>query len=145
MRLGHRVHTSATAAQVWDLLARPAAWPQFMLLLGRVRGADGEAQTGHRLLGITRVASIGIPVDVVEAVRERRLILLISTAPGLREQVTFHVTPAVRGGCEIEVAVVVEGLLAPLGTLPLFLASTLGTRLLAARAEGSARRSRGVA
>lgn len=145
MRLNHRVHTSATTAQVWELLSDPGDWSQFLLLLRRVRGTDGQAETGQRLLGITRIGSVGLPIDVLEAVRERRLALLVQTAPGLREQVTYHVTPAVRGGCDIEVSVVVEGLLAPLGTAPLFLATALSARLLAARARGATKVDRGAA
>ena len=145
MRLRHRVHTSASTAQVWELLADPGDWPQFLLLLRRVRGTDGQAETGQRLLGITRIGSVGLPIDVLEAVRDRRLALLVQTAPGLREQVTFFVTPAVRGGCDIEVSVVVDGLLAPLGTAPLFLATALSARLLAARARRSPSVARGAA
>lgn len=145
MRLSHRVHTPASTTQVWELLAVPAAWPQFLLLVRRVRGADGPAATGQRLLGLTRFASVGIPVDVVEAVRERRLSLLVHTAPGLRERVTYYVTPAVRGGCDVEVSVSVEGPLAVFATLPLFLATTLSTRLLAALSARVARTARGAA
>ena len=145
MRLSHRVHTTASTAQVWDLLSRPVDWPQFLVLLRRVRGTDGPAETGHRLLGITRVGSVGLPIDVLEAVRERRLSLLVRTAPGLREEVTYFVTPAVRGGCDIEVSVVVDGLLAPIGTAPLFLATALSARLLAARAQRTAKAVRGAA
>jgi len=145
VRLGHRVHTTASAAQVWDLLSRPVDWPQFLVVLRRVRGTDGLAETGQRLLGITRVGSVGLPIDVLEAVRERRLSLLVQTAPGLREEVTYFVTPAVRGGCDIEVSVVVDGLLAPIGTAPLFLATALSARLLAARARRTAKAVRGAA
>ena len=145
MRLRHRVHTSASTAQVWSILAVPSAWPQFLVLLRRVRGTDGAAAEGQRLLGVTRVASVGVPVDVLEAVRERRLSLVVHTAPGIRENVVYHCTPAVRGGCDIEVSVVVEGLLGPVATLPLFLATGLSTRLLAARAEQLAKAARGAA
>lgn len=145
MRLRHRVHTAASTAQVWELLSDPGDWPQFLLVLRRVRGTDGRAETGQRLLGITRVGSVGLPIDVLEAVRDQRLSLLVQTAPGLREQVTYHVTPAVRGGCDIEVSVVVDGLLAPVGTAPLFLATVLSARLLAARARRTTRVDRGAA
>ena len=145
MRLRHRVHTSASTAHVWELLSDPGSWPQFLLLLRRVRGTDGRAEAGQRLLGITRIGSVGLPIDVLEAVREKRLSLLVQTAPGLREQITYHVTPAVRGGCDIEVFVVVDGLLAPLGTAPLFVATALSARLLAAGARKTARADRGAA
>lgn len=145
MMLRHRVHTAASTSQVWDLLSTPAEWPQFLVLLRRVRGTDGPAVTGQRLLGSTRVGSVGLPIDVLEAVRERRLSLLVQTAPGLREQVTYFVTPALRGGCDIEVSVSVEGPLAPLGTVPLFLATALSARLLAAQVQRTARAVRGAA
>lgn len=145
MRLTHRVHTSASVQQVWALLDQPSAWPQFLMMLRRVRGTDGAAAAGQRLLGVTRFTSIGIPVDVLEAVRDTRLTLLVHTAPGVRERVTCFVTPAVRGGSEIEVSAAVEGPLAPLAALPLFVATGLSTHLLAARAQQAARARRGAA
>ena len=145
MRLSHRVHTPASTAQVWELLSVPTAWPQFLLLVRRVRGTDGPAVTGQRLLGMTRFASVGIPVDVVEAVHERRLSLLVHTAPGLRERVTYYVTPAVRGGCDVEVSVSVAGPFAITAPSPVFLAPALSTRLLAALAARGARTARGAA
>jgi hypothetical protein len=145
VRLSHRVHTPATTAQVWDLLSVPAAWPQFLLLVRRVRGTDGPAVTGQRLLGVTRFASVGIPVDVLEAVHERRLSLLVHTAPGLRERVTYYVTPALRGGCDVEVSVSVEGPFAISATVPVFLTTAFSTRLLAALAAREARTAQGAA
>lgn len=142
MKLAHRVHTSASPAQVWQVLGDPQRWPEFDLFLRRVRGSHGTAVTGQHLLGLGRVASLRIPVDVVEAVPDRRLVLLVHTAPGLRETVTHEITPAVRGGSDLAVSVVVEGLWARTGWLPLWLASGVTARLLAARVDRLARAER---
>lgn len=145
MRLARRVHTSASAAQVWSLLGQPDRWPQFDLSLRRVRGGSGPAATGQRLTGIARVGSMRIPVDVVEAAPPVRLVLLVHVAPGLRQQVTTEVTPAVGGGCDLTVSVVVDGLLARAAVAPFYLAGGLSVRLLAARAERVARAARSAA
>jgi hypothetical protein len=79
---------------------------------------------------------------VVEAVPEKRLVLLVHSAPGVREYVTHELTPAVRGGCDLRVSVVVEGLFAPVAFVPLWLASGLTTRVLGARTDRDARRAR---
>lgn len=139
MRLSHRVHTAATPAQVWAVLGDPSRWPEFDAFLRRVRGSSGSALAGQHLLGLARLASLRIPVDVVEAVPERRLVLLVHTAPGLRETVTYELTPAVRGGTDVAVGVVVEGLLARVGALPLWLASGVNARLLALQTDRQAR------
>lgn len=140
MKLAHRVHTPASPAEVWAVLGDPARWPEFDLSLRRVRGASGPAASGQHLLGLSRVSSLRIPVDVVEAVPERRLVLLVHTAPGLREQVSYDLTPAVRGGCDISASVVVDGFLARPAVLPLWLARAFTARLLAARTQHSADR-----
>lgn len=143
MRLAHRVHTRASAAQVWQVLGDPQAWPTFDLFLWKVRG--GPAATGQHLVGVARVARLRIPLDVLEAVPGRRLVLVVHTAPGVRETVTHEITPAVRGGCDLEVSVVVEGLFARLAVAPLYLASGLTARLLAARSDRVARDQRRAA
>ena len=145
MRLAHRVHTIATATQVWQLLGDPKAWPQFDLLLRRVEGYHAPATTGQQLIAVARFGALRIPVDVVEAVPGRRLVLLVHTAPGIRERVTHEITTAVRGGCDLEVSVVVDGLLAPVAAAPLYLASGFTTRLLASRTDRLARAARRVA
>lgn len=145
MRLAHRVHTAASAAQVWEVLGRPQRWPQFDPFLRRVRGTDGPAVTGLRLVGVSRVGSLRVPVDVVEATAPSRLVLRVHTAPGVREQVTHEVTPAVRGGCDVTVSVVVDGPLARLAAGPLWLASGVTARLLATRADRLARAARRAA
>ena len=146
MRLTHRVRTTATPAEVWQLLGDPARWPEFDLFLRRVRGSHGAAATGQHLLGLHRLLSLPIPVDVVEAVPGERLVLLVHVAPGLRETVRFAITPAVRGGSDIAVSVVVDGLWARPAALPLWLARGLTSRLLAAQTDRTARRSaRGAA
>ncbi len=133
MRLAHRVHTRASPAQVWEVLGDPRAWPSFDPLLGAVRG--GPVRTGQRLVGVARVARLGIPVDVLEADPGRRLVLRVRTAPGVCETVTHDVTPAVRGGSDLVVSVVVEGLLAALAVVPLHLSGGVRARLLAARTD----------
>lgn len=143
MRLAHRVHTRATPAQVWQVLGDPQAWPTFDPFLWRVRG--GPAVAGHRLVGVARVARLRIPLDVLEADPGRRLVLVVHTAPGVKETVTHAITPAVRGGCDLEVSVVVEGLFARLAVAPLYLASGVTARLLAARSDAVARSARRAA
>lgn len=145
MRLVHRVHTSASPAEVWSLLADPACWPQFDLSLRRVRGAHGRVAAGQHLLGLGRVLSVRIPIDVVEVEPEERLVLLVHTAPGVRERVTHELTPAVRGGCDVRVSIVVEGMFARAAFVPLWLAGGLTTRILAARTDRDARRARRTA
>ena len=142
MKLSHRVHTTASPAQVWQVLGDPRRWPEFDLALRSVRGSHGTAAAGQHLLGIGRLGALRIPVDVVEAVPDKRLVLLVHTAPGLRETVTHEITPAVRGGSDVAVSVVVEGLWARAGAVPLWLASGVNARLLAARTDRVARRDR---
>ena len=142
MRLSHRVRTTASPAEVWSVLGDPRRWPEFDPFLRAVRGSHGAAATGQHLLGLARLASLRIPVDVVEAVPDRRLVLLVHSAPGLRETVTPELTPAVGGGCDIVVSVVVEGLWARFGAVPLWLASGLAARVLAAGTDRSAREQR---
>lgn len=145
MRPAHRVHTSASAAQVWALLDDPCSWPRLDLMLRRVDGANGPVRPGDRLMAHGLVAGVRMPVDVVEADPPHRLVLLVHTAPGLRELLTLEVTTAMRGGCDLEVSVVVEGPLAPLAVVPLHLARGLTARVLAVRAGRSARRTRSAA
>ncbi|HWH30016.1 MAG TPA: SRPBCC family protein [Mycobacteriales bacterium] len=142
MRLAHRVQSSATPAQVWRLLGDPRRWPEFNPVLRRVHGAPERARTGHTLLSVARFTGLRIPVDVVEAVPERRLELFFHTAPGVSERVVFELTPTVRGGCALRASVVVEGLFARAAFVPLWLANGLVARLLAVRAERLARQER---
>ncbi|HEU0101609.1 MAG TPA: SRPBCC family protein [Mycobacteriales bacterium] len=145
MRLRHRVRTSATAGQVWSVLGDPVRWPEFDVFLHRVRGASGMAATGQHLLGVGRGLGLPLPVDVVEAAPERRLVLRVHAAPGVVEEVSFEITPLVRGGCDLAVSVVVEGLFARPAALPLWLARGLTSRLLARRVETIARAARRAA
>jgi hypothetical protein len=142
MKLSHRVRTTASPSEVWQVLGDPRRWPEFDLFLRTVRGAHGSATTGQHLLGLARLASLRIPVDVVEAVTDKRLVLLVHTAPGLRETITTEITPSVRGGSDVVVSVVVEGLWARAGALPLWLANVLNVRLLVARTDRTAREQR---
>jgi len=142
MRLAHHVRTSASPAEVWELMGTPPAWPQFDLFLRRVRGTEGGAATGQHLIGVARWWALGVPIDVLEAVRPERLVLRVRTAPGVTEEVTYVLTPTMRGGTDIRTSVVVEGLLARPAALPLWFANGLSTHLLAARTHRLARHLR---
>lgn len=145
MKLTHHVRTSASPALVWQTLGRPSQWPEFDVFLRGVRGVDGPATPGQHLVGVARALSLGIPLDVLEVDPERRLVLRVRTVPGLTEEVTFVVTPTVRGGSEIRVSVVLEGLLARPAVLPLWLANGLNARVLAARTHRAAKAQRRTA
>ncbi len=145
MRLAHRVRTAAGPAQVWEVLGDPRRWSEFELSLRGVRGRPGAASTGQRLIGLSRFAALGIPLDVLEATPPSRVVLLVHALPGLREQVTFDVAPAVRGGSDVTVSVVVDGLLGWPAVTPLFLGNVLTVRLLAVRADRIARAARRAA
>lgn len=145
MRMSHSARTSASPAQVWEVLGDPGRWPEFEPFLRRVRGARGRAAAGQVLCGVSRVGSLAVPIDVVEAVPPSRLVLRVHTAPGVRETVVHEVLPVVTGGSDVRVSVVVEGLFARPAALPLWLASGLTCRLLAVRAERLARAARRAA
>lgn len=145
MRLAHRVHTTASPSQVWQVLGDPQRWPQFNLAWRAVRGTVGRAATGQRLVGVARAASLGIPIDVAEATAPHRLVLLVHTVPGLREQVTHEVVPVARGGSQITVSVVVEGPLARPAVGLVYLGAGVTARLLARRADRVARAARRAA
>ena len=142
MRLTHRVHTRAAPAMVWELLGDGRAWSQFDLTLRAVRG---QVRSGAHLMALLRMSAVGIPVDVVEAVPERRLVLIVHLLPGLREELTFDLTDAVHGGTDIALAVVVDGLLAAPAALPLWLYDGFTARVLAARSDRLARLARRAA
>lgn len=145
MRLAHRVRTSASPGQVWQVLGDPSRWPEFELLLRRVRGGEGAVAAGQTLLGVSRVALIAVPIDVLEAVPASRLVLRVHAAPGVVERLAFEVVPLARGGSDISVSVVVEGLFARAAVLPLWLGSGFTTRVLGVRAERLARAARSAA
>jgi hypothetical protein len=145
VRLSHRVRTSASPAQVWSVLGDPARWPEFDVFLHRVQGASGSAATGQHLLAVGRGFGVRIPIDVVEAVAERRLVLRVHAAPGVVEEITSEITPLVRGGCDLAVSVVVEGLFARVAALPLWLARGLTSRVLGHRVDVIARAARRAA
>lgn len=143
--LVHRARTSGSPAQVWEVLGSPRRWPQFDLSLIKVRGTPETVVAGQALVGVSRFASLSIPIDVVEVVPGSRLVLRVHTAPGVRETVTHAVVPLVRGGCELRVSVVVDGLFAPAAVVPLWLAGGLTVRLLAVRVERLVRAARRAA
>ena len=139
MRLVHRVHTSAAPSVVWKMLADTESWPQFEMSL---RGVRGQVVQGAHLMARLRLTAIGVPVDVVEVVRDQRLVLDVQLLPGLREQLAFDLTPALHGGTDIALAVVVEGVLARPAVLPLWLYDGFIARLLAARTDRVAKLAR---
>ena len=145
MRLAHRVPTAATPAQVWAVLGDPRRWSEFELSLRGVRGRPGRAQTGQRLTGLSRFATLGLPIDVLEATPPSRLVLLAHVVPGLRERVIFDVASAARGGSDITVSVVVDGPLGWPAVAPLFLGNVLTVRLLSVRSDRIARAARRAA
>ncbi len=145
MRLAHSVRTSASPSEVWELLGTPAAWPQFDLFLRKVRGTEDAAAAGQHLVGVARWWALGIPLDVLEVVPYERLVLRVRTAPGVTEEVTHVLTPTLTGGTDIATSVVVEGLFARPAAIPLWLASGLTTRVLAARTHRVARERRRTA
>jgi hypothetical protein len=59
--------------------------------------------------------------------------------------VTFDVAPAVRGGSDVTVSVVVDGLLGWPAAAPLFLGNVLTVRLLSVRTDRIARAARRAA
>ena len=142
MRIVHRIHTAATPAEVWELLGDPRRWPEFELRLRQVRGSAGKASAGARLKAMARVAPVGLPVDIVEAVPGQRLVMVIHTMPGLRERVAVDITPNVRRGSDVRVTVTLEGPLARVATVPLWFTSGVTTRVLATRTDRIARAAR---
>lgn len=142
MRLAHRVQTSATPAQVWQLLGNPRRWPEFNPFVRRISAAPEQVRTGQTLLAVARVSSLRIPVDVVEAEPQRRLELFFHTAPGVSERVRFQLAPTVRGGCSFRVSVVVTGPLARVAAGPLWLTNGVVARVLGVQAERAARTAR---
>lgn len=142
MRLTSRARTSASPAQVWEVLGSPYRWSEFEPFLRRVRGAHRPVATGQVLVGVSRVGGVAVPVDVVEAVPAERLVLRVHTAPGVRHVLTFTLLPTLRGGSDVRVSVVVDGLLARPAAGPLWLSSALTLRLLAVRSERLAREAR---
>jgi uncharacterized protein YndB with AHSA1/START domain len=145
MRLRHRVRTSATPAQVWQVLGQPSRWPEFDVVLRHVAGSPGRAVAGQHLLGTGRGIAVRIPIDVLEAEPERRLVMRTSAVPGVVQEVTYEITPVVRGGCHVTVSVVVEGLFARPAVAPLWLGSGVTARVLARRVERLARAARKAA
>ncbi len=145
MKLAHRVRTSASPAQVWQLLGTPSRWPQFDVFLTKVKGTSREAAVGQHLVGISRWTTLGIPLDVLEVDPERKLVMRVRTAPGITEELTFVLTPTTKGGTDIAVGIVVEGLFARPAVPVLWLANGLNARVLAARTHRLARAHRRTA
>lgn len=145
MRLRHHARTSATPTQLWAVLGDPQRWPEYDLFLHRVRGSSGRAVTGQHLLGVGRAFGVRMPIDVVEAVPEKRLVVRVHLAPGVVEEVTHEITPLVRGGSDLAVSVVVEGLFARGAAVPLWVARGMTTRVLARRVERLAKAAKKAA
>ena len=145
MRLVQRGRTSASPAQVWEVLGIPSRWPEFEPALRRVRGTHRAAAPGQTLVGVSRLALVGVPIDVLEVVPASRLVLRVHVAPGVQQTLTFELLPTVKGGTDVHLRVVVEGLLARLAVAPLWLAGAFTLRLLLARTERIARAARRAA
>ena len=145
MKLVHRVRTAASPAMVWQLLGTPASWPQFDVFLGKVKGTSRPAAVGQHLVGISRWTALGIPLDVLEVEPEQRLTMRVHTAPGITEELTFLLTPTTKGGTDIRVSIVVDGLFARPAAPVLWLANGLNARVLAARTQRMARAARRTA
>jgi uncharacterized protein YndB with AHSA1/START domain len=145
VRLTSHVRTSASPAQLWDVLGDPERWPEFEPFLRKVRGTRGRLAAGQTLVGVSRVGSLAVPLDVLEVVPGARLVVRVHTAPGVRQTMTFEVLPSVQGGSDARAGVVVEGLFAPAAAVPLWLATGLTLRLLVVRAERLARAARRAA
>jgi uncharacterized protein YndB with AHSA1/START domain len=142
VRLVHRVRTPASPAQVWSVLGTPTSWPLFDVFLSKVKGATRAAEPGQHLVGVSRWTVLGIPLDVLEVVPEKRLVMRVRTAPGITEELTFVLTPTTRGGTDIRVSIVVDGLFARPAAPVLWLANGLNARVLASRTARLARTAR---
>lgn len=140
MNLRHRVHIEASPTEVWQVLGYPQRWPEFELPLLRVRGAHGRAVAGQHLMATGRGVSLQVPIDVLEAEPDRRLVLRVRPLPGVVAELTYAITPVVRGGCDLSVSVVVDGLFARLAALPTWLSAGVSARVLALRVQRPARR-----
>ena len=142
MRLVHRVRTPASPAEVWSVLGTPASWPLFDVFLSKVKGSSRSAEVGQHLVGVSRWTVLGIPLDVLEVVPEKRLVVRVRTAPGITEELTFGLTPTTRGGTDIRLSIVVEGLFAGPAAPLLWLANGVNARVLASRTARLARAAR---
>ena len=69
----------------------------------------------------------------------------VRTAPGITEELTFVLTETTKGGTDIRVSIVVEGLFARPAAPVLWLANGLNARVLAARTATMARAARRTA
>ncbi len=138
MRLRHRVRARARPADVWAVLGDPQRWPDFDLMLHRVHGSAGRAAAGQHLLGVGRWWGVRVPIDVVDAVPERLLVLRVSPVPGVAQEVTTEIVPRADGGCDVVASAVVQGLFARMALLPFWLTIGVTTRVLVARAEAEA-------
>lgn len=149
MRFVRRTHADAPVAVVWRLLGEPRRWAEFEMFLQRVTGAPGTVRTGQRLLGVGRGIPMRIPIDVREVRPGRLLSIAVRTAPGMTDQITVELVPAVRGGTDIRLTTEVEGVFAALAYLPSWAAAGLRlrrfTRRLRASQPGGAGRRSGIA
>lgn len=139
MRLTSSARTTASPAQVWEVLGSPVRWPEFEPFLRRVRGTQRGAAPGQTLVGVARFGAVAVPIDVLEVVPGSRLVLRVHTAPGVRQTMSFDVLPTVDGGSDLRLGLVVEGLFARAAVGPVWLAGALTLRLLAARGDRIAR------
>ena len=142
MRINHRVITPAEPEEVWAVLEDPSRWPEFDLFARRIEGTRGLVREGQHLLATARGIPMRVPVDVRLVAKSRHLGLTVHTLPGLREQVDASVTRRRRGGSEVRCTTVIEGPMAPLAVLPIWVSSGLTTWMLGLRATREHRRAR---
>lgn len=138
MRITHRAATRATADDVWAAIADPRRWPEHDVLLDRVECIRGPVAVGQHLVVVSRGLRLRIPVDVRLVVPGRHLGLTVQTAPGLTHEIDVMLTPRPRGGTQIRVQVLLDGVFARWWWLPEWTARAVSTRRLAWRSTRAA-------
>ena len=140
MRITHRVASRAGVDDVWAALGDPTRWPEHDVLVDRVECVRGHAREGQHLVVVTRGLRLRIPVDVRIVVPGRHLGLSVRTAPGLTHEIDVMLTPRPRGGTQVRVQVLLDGVFARWWWLPEWTTRAVSTRLLARRAMRAADR-----
>jgi hypothetical protein len=129
----HTATTSAPADVVWRLMSSPATWPSFDPRVSRVEGVTAAGVSGARLMAVSRVAGLRIPVDVDQARTGQAVIVTAHLLPGLREHADHHIVTTATGGTKIVSRVSSEGVFAIAGAIPVWLSAEVVVRLLAWR------------
>lgn len=144
MRFAHRVTTPAAPSEVWAVLEDVERWPEWDPWVRRVE-ARGRVREGQHLMVLARWVPLRVPVDVRLVAPSRGLGVTVHTAPGWREHVDHSVQPGEGGGSVVRVTTVLEGPLARVVALPLWLGSGITTRMLGRRATREHQRAAGSA